>query len=169
MIPYGIEPLVEDLLIVLDKETELLELKRSQLAGLSGLLLRNDNEAVETLLEQIEQTETAQVLMARKLRTLRENLAGAFGLNANGFKLAWLIDQLPHAQALALSHRRRKVSEKVKEFRKQHMQTTILLTECSRITGMMLDSLTPSGSVVTYDAGGSDRWRVETGLLDMER
>jgi hypothetical protein len=121
------------------------------------------------LQEQLEQTEAAQVLMARSLQTLRETLAGAFGLNAKGFKLAWLIDQLPHPLALALSRSRQKVTEKVKEFRRQHIQTTILLTECSRITGMMLDSLTPSGSVVTYDAGGSDRWRAEAGLLDMER
>jgi len=169
MIPPGIEPVVEELMVVLDNETELLELKRSQLADLSDMLLRKDNEVVEALLEQIEQTEESQVLMAHRLHTLRETLARSFGCDAKGFNLSWLIDQLPHAQALALSRRRQQVSGKVREFRKQHMQTTILLTECSRITGMMLDSLTPSGSVVTYDAEGSDRWRVGAGLMDMER
>ena len=169
MNPHGVESVVEDLLVALDNETQLLELKRSQLAELSGMLLRNDNEAVEALLEQIEQTEQAQSQMARRLQGLRETLAGAFGCNAKGFKLAWLIDQLPHEQALALTHRRRQVTEKVNEFRKQHIQTTILLTECSRITGMMLDSLAPTSAVVTYDTEGSDRWRAEAGLLDMER
>ena len=169
MIPFGIEPVVEELLVVLDDETELLEVKRSQLADLSKTLLRNDNEAVEVLLGQIEQAEETQVLLAGRLQTLRETLAEAFGCDLKEFNLAWLIDRLPRPRALALIHQRQKVSGKVDEFRKQHMQTTILLTECSRITGMMLDSLTPSGAVVTYDADGSDRWRAEAGLLDMER
>jgi len=169
MIPPGIEPVVEELLVVLDDETELLEVKRSQLADLSKMLLRNDNETVEVLLRQIEQTEEIQVLLAGRLQTLRETLAGAFGRDLKEFNLSWLIARLPRPQALALIHRRQKVSGKVDEFRKQHIHTTILLTECSRITGMMLDSLTLSGAVVTYDAEGSDRWRAEAGLLDMER
>jgi flagellar biosynthesis/type III secretory pathway chaperone len=169
MTPPGIEPIVEDLLNVLDNETKLLELKRSQLADLSEKLLRNDNEAVETLLEQIESTEELQVLMAHRLQKLRQTLAGAFGRPADGFKLAWLIDQLPHAQAMALTASRQRVSEKVIEFRKQHLETTIFLRECSRITGMMLDTLAPSSSTTTYDAEGPDRWRAEAGLLDMER
>ena len=169
MIPSGTEPVVEELLVVLDDETELLEVKRSQLADLSKMLLRNDNEAVEVLLGQIERAEETQVLLARRLQTLRGTLAGAFGCKAKELNLSWLIARLPRAQALALIHRRQQVSDKVGEFRRQHMQTTIFLTECSRITGMMLDSLAPSGSVVTYDTEGSDRWRVEAGLLDMER
>jgi len=100
---------------------------------------------------------------------LRETLADAFACDPKEFKLSWLIARLPRPLALALTHRRQKVGGKVDEFRKQHMHTTILLTECARITGMMLDSLTPSGAVVTYDAEGSDRWRAEAGLLDMER
>ena len=169
MTPSGIEPVVEELIIVLDNETELLEVKRSQLADLSEMLMRTDNEAVEALLEQIEQTEEAQTLLARRLQTLRKTLADAFGCNMEEFNLSWLISRLPHEQSLALRHRRQQVGGKVREFHKQHMQTTILLTECSRITGMMLDSLTPSGSVVTYDAEGSERWRVGAGLLDTER
>ncbi|MCP4377246.1 MAG: hypothetical protein GY794_13855 [bacterium] len=169
MIPPGIEPIVEELLVVLDDETELLEVKRSQLADLSKMLLRSDNESVEVLLKQIEQAEETQLLLERRLQTLRETLAGAFGRQVSEFNLSWLITQLPRPRALTLIHRRQKLSCKVDEFRKQHMQTTILLTECSRITGLMLDSLSPSGTVITYGAEGSDRWRVGAGLMDMER
>ena len=169
MIPLGIEPVVEELLVVLDEEAALLELKRSQLVNLSTMLLHNDNEGVEVLLRHIEQAEKTQAMLAGRLQTLRETLAVAFGCNAEEFNLSWLIARLPHEQSLALIQRRQQVSDKLGQFRKQHMQTTILLTECSRLTGMMLDSLAPAGSVVTYDMEGSDRWRVESGLMDMER
>jgi hypothetical protein len=169
MMPLGIEPVIEDLLVVLDSEARLLETKRSQLAELSKKLLANDNEAVEVLLEKIERAEEAQTLLARRLQTLRETLAGAFGCDISDFNLAWLIARLPRSESLALTRKRRAVGEKVDAFRKQHLQTTILLTECSRITGMMLDRLAPAGAVVTYDADGSDRWRADAGMLDMER
>ena len=169
MIPLGIEPVIEDLLVVLDTQAGLLEARRSQLAELSEKLLRNDNEAVEALLGQIEGAEEAQAILARRLQALRQTLAGAFGCDAKDFNLSWLIGRLPRAQSLALTRRRQQVSEKVSEFRKQHMQTTILLTECSKITSMMLDRLAPAGAVVTYDADGSDRWRADAGMLDMER
>jgi hypothetical protein len=171
MIPPEIEPVIEELLVVLDDETELLELKRAQLADLSKILLRNDNEAAEALLKQIEEAQTAQVLLELRLQTLREILAGTFGCSSKEFNLSRLIDELPQEQADAVRHRRRQVACKVDEFRRQHLQTAILLAECSRITGMMLDSLLlpAGGAVVTYDTGGSDHWRAGTSLLDMER
>jgi len=169
MRPPEIEPVVEELLVVLDEETALLERKRAQLAELSKILLRNDNDAVETLLEKIECAQADQVLLEVRLRTIREILAGVFECSAKEFNLSRLIDELPSQQGDAVRSRRRKVAEKVKEFRKQHLQTAILLSECSRITGMMLDSLTPSGAVVTYDSEGTDRWRIDAGVLDMER
>lgn len=169
MIPAGIEPVVEDLLVVLDDEAALLEVKRSQLADLSTALLGNDNETVEVLLGQIEQAEETQTLLTARLHALRGTLAQAFDCKTSEFNLSWLIDRLPRRQSLALIHRRQTVSVKLGEFRKQHMQTTMFLAECSKITGMMLESLAPSGAVVTYDADGSDRWRVGAGLLDMER
>ena len=169
MIPPGIEPVIEELMAVLDTEAELLEVKRSQLDDLSGLLLRNDNEAVEELLEKIARAEEAQTLLADGLRTLRATLAQACGCDAKDFNLSWLIERLPYEQAQALKRRRELVGDRVRAFRRQHMKTTILLTECSRITGMMLDTLAPSSSVTTYGSEGSDRWRAGAGLLDMER
>jgi len=169
MIPPGIEPVVEELLAVLDDETELLELKRSQLAELSEALLRSDNGAVEALLPQIEQAQKVQVPLDLRLKTLRETLAGVFGCGSRELNLSRLIAELPQEQAMAVIRRRRQVARKADEFRGQHLRTTMLLAECSRITGMLLDSLLPVGeAVVTYDAEGRDRWRAGASLLDME-
>lgn len=170
MIRPGMETVVEELLAVLDDEMELLELKRSQLAELSEALLHSDNGAVEALLEQIEQAQKVQVPLDLRLKTLRETFAGALGCSSRELRLSRLIAELPQEQATAVTRRKRQVAHKVDQFRRQHLQTTMQLAECSRITGMLLDSLLPAGEVVvTYSAGGADHWRAGAGLLDMEQ
>lgn len=170
MIRPGIEPVVEELLAVLDEEMDLLDLKRSQLAQLSEALLRSDNQAVEDLLVRIEQAQKVQVTLDLRLKGLRETFAAALGCSERELNLSRLVAELPQEQAAAVTGRRRQVARKVEQFRRQHMQTTILLAECSRITGMLLDSLLPAGeAVVTYGAGGADHWRAGGGLLDMEQ
>jgi len=169
MTPFEIESTVDDLMAVLDDQAGLLDAKRAQLASLSEMLLRDDNEAIEAMLIEIERAEETQTLLARTLQALRRALAGGFGRDPSRFTLSWLIGRLSEPRSTELAARRSRISEKVREFRRQHLQTTVLLTECSRITGMMLDQLSPAGSVVTYDAEGSDRWRADAGILDMER
>ena len=169
MVLPQIEPAIDQLLSVLDDEVRLLELKQSQLEDLSTALLEHDDEAIEALLEGFEQSAQAQASVDSRLRALRETLADALGCGAKELKLSRLITELPLEQARAVDGRRRQIIDCVARFRSQHMHTTLLLVESSRITGMLLDGMLQTGdAVVTYGADGPDRWRSEIGLLNTE-
>ncbi len=170
MIARSTESLIDELLAVLDEEIELLELKRSQLADLSEALVTADDEIVEELLEQIEQTEQTQTAVDMRLKVVREALAGAFGYeDIKELRLSVLAVELPEAQASAVDDRRRRMAEQVGKLRRQHLQTAMLLVECSRVNRMMMECISPSGeTVATYDATGTNLWRSGAGLVDKE-
>ena len=80
-----------------------------------------------------------------------------------------LVDELPDAQASAVDYRRRQITEQVGKLRRQHLQTAMLLVECSRVNHMMMECLLPAGeTVATYDATGANLWRFGTSLVDKE-
>ncbi len=170
MIARRTESLIDELVVILDEEIELLELKRSQLADLSESLVAADDEAVEALLEQIEQVERTQTATDLKLETVRGALAGVFGYDdVKALRLSVLVAELPDAQALAVDDRRRRMAEQVGKLRRQHLQTAMLLVECSRINRKMMECILPAEeTVATYDATGTSLWRSGTSLVDKE-
>ena len=171
MISQSTEPLVGELLAVLDEHAELLELKRAQMQELSAVLMASDDSATEILLQRIEQVQRTETLLDARLASLRGALAGAFNCPAGEFKLARLIEELPADMGAAVETRRQRIVEGVQRFRRQHLETVMLLSECARVTTLLLDSILPAGeAVVTYGATGADhQWRPENGLLDMEQ
>ena len=170
MIVRSTESLIDELLAILDEEIELLEQKRSQLANLSEALVSTDDAATEALLKLIEQTEHTQTRVDLKLQGVRKTLAGVFGYDdAKALRLSVLVTELPDAQASAVNDRRERLAQQVGNLRRQHLQTAMLLIECSKVNRMMMECLLPAGeAVTTYDATGTNLWRNGVGLVDKE-
>jgi predicted nucleic acid-binding Zn-ribbon protein len=170
MIVRSTESLIDELLAVLDEEIELLEQKQSQLADLSDALVAVDDVATEALLKQIEQTERTQTMVDLKLQDVRKTLAGVLGYDdARALRLSVLVTKLPDAQASAVDDRRGRLAQQVGKLRRQHLQTAMLLIECSKVNRMMMECLLPAGeAVTTYDATGTNLWRNGAGLVDKE-
>lgn len=170
MIVRSTESLIDELLAILDEEIELLEQKRSQLANLSEALVSTDDAATEALLKLIERTEHTQTRVDLKLQDVRKTLAGVFGYDdAKALRLSVLVTELPDAQASAVNDRRERLAQQVGNLRRQHLQTAMLLIECSKVNRMMMECLLPAGeAVTTYDATGTNLWRNGAGLVDKE-
>ncbi len=170
MIVRSTESLIDELLAVLDEEIELLGQKQSQLADLSEALVSTDDAATETLIKLIEQTEYTQTRVDLKLQDVRKTLAGVFGYDdARALRLSVLVTELPDAQATAVNDRRERLAQQVGTLRRQHLQTAMLLIECSKVNRMMMECLLPAGeAVTTYDATGTNLWRNGVGLVDKE-
>ena len=148
---------------LLEEEASLLDLRRSQLASLCGAIIDRDEEAVERLLEQIERAQELQTVAIRRKLGERLNCPG------DEVKLSALIAALPQPQRAALAEQRQQIIELAERLQLEHMRTVMLLTECSRINRMLLESLFPdSQGVTTYSQAGSEPWRPEAGLVDAE-
>ena len=168
--------MIAELLDLLDEEIVLLDLRRRQLEALSGAIVLRDNDRLEGLLEEIEQTLEVQASVDGKLKALRGALAekltapGGAPFRAGEVRVSAVAERLEGEQRQALEKRQRQIVHLAGELRTQHLRTAILLTECGRINRMLLEAIFPhSQSVTTYSEGGSSSWRPDTGLVDAER
>ena len=169
MILPNMDSQIGELQDVLDEEIVLLERKCSQLAGLFKAMVDRDQETTETVLEQMEQSQEAQVSVDLRLGTIRRTLADALGCEARELKLSELVAVLPPGWAKATDDRRRRIVDLTVKLRREHLQTAMLLNECIRINRTLLASLFPAtDTVMTYSTDGSDIWRSESGLMDTE-
>jgi flagellar biosynthesis/type III secretory pathway chaperone len=155
---------------LLDEESRLLELRRSQLDSLCGAVVDRDDEAVGRLLEQIEQARALQTSADAKLQSVRGHLAKVLGVPPSGMRLSVLVDRLEGPVRYELARRRERIMDLAARLQREHLRAVMLLNECARINRLLLESLLPGAeTVTTYGRGGGRAdWRGGASLLDAE-
>ena len=159
-----------ELLAALDEEIRLLDLRRSQLEALSVAIVARDDARMEALLQQTQATAQMQADVDERLERTRRALAVGLGCPPDEMKLQRLTEMLHGRERAELESRRRRIVELAQRLRQQHLQTSVLLSECARINRLLLEALFPqSKGVDTYSNGGQERWWPETGVVNAER
>jgi flagellar biosynthesis/type III secretory pathway chaperone len=162
--------LAEQLSDVLDDQIRHLERRRMQLRSLTDSIVERDERGLESLLERIEQALNTQAELDRRLDAVRSGIADALLEKPDRVTLGGVVEALDEPQRGILADRRRRLIEAVEAFQQQHLHTSVLLLESVRINRMMLEAVFPgSRGLATYDPGGHDSWRPDTGLVDAER
>lgn len=160
---------VAELTELLDEEIALLTARLEQMELLSAAMVSLDDDAMEPVLERMERTQSQQQQTDNRLAQVRESLASLAGLPVRQMRLSRLVRELPEAMGRQVERRRDRLVELSDELRRHHLQTVLLLAESARINRLLLDTLFPASEpVTTYDTGGADQWRPDTGLVDTE-
>ncbi|MGC9453818.1 MAG: flagellar export chaperone FlgN [Phycisphaerae bacterium] len=158
-----------ELTAVLDEEIALLTTRMEQMELLSSAIVRRDDDAMEPLLEQMEQTQDRQHRTDARLAQVRESLASLAGIPARELRLWRLARELPDPSGGKIVRRRRRLVELSDELRRRHLRTVLLLAESARFNRLLLETMFPACEpVTTYGTGGADQWRPETGIVDTE-
>ena len=161
--------LVDELVKMLDREIDLLDLRCIQLAGLSRASIDRDDEGMESLLAEIENTQFRQESTDRELHSLRRGLADLLGWPISQTRLGVLTGALSGDRRDAVADRRRQIVALIAQLRRQHMSTSLVVAESARINRMLLESLCPqSRQVTTYGVRGESSWRGDSPLVDVE-
>jgi hypothetical protein len=161
---------VKELLTAMDSEIALLEERHSQFQQLYQAIIQRDDRRMESIFAQMTQIEARQEQTDRIIQLLRRRLAAELPCGAEEFRLSLLAAELGDDDRHELEGRRERIMALVKEVRREHLRTSMLLAECARINRLLLGELFPGQeSCVTYGAGGSDVWKGSSALLDTER
>jgi hypothetical protein len=165
----GVLALARELPALLDEQIALLTLKRSQLEALSTLLVQRDEDPMERLLAQMEQSQALQADTDLRLSALRSALADELGGPADSVRLGALLEYLPQGLRESVAFRREQIADLADQTRRQHLQTSLLLMECSRINRLLIEALFgQTRSCQTYDPSGAAAWQSDAGLVDAE-
>jgi flagellar biosynthesis/type III secretory pathway chaperone len=136
---------------------------------MTAAIVEHDNDRLEDVLEEMQQTLRIQDARDGELLAAREVLAKAFSCAARKMTLSSLMESLPAGRQSELDERRRRIGLLAGQLRNRHQHAAWVVVESARINRMLLDRLFPdAGAVTVYEPGGRNQWRTGPGLVDAE-
>jgi hypothetical protein len=159
---------VDELLIVLDSQSEDIRRNLSVLERMRACMIKRDNTQLCRLLEQIQAEGEVQKNAQSKRQLLKERLSQLLGCGAEKVTLTKLMTVLTGPKRELVEQRRNQLRELIGQLKKEYQVTTLLLSEFSRFNELLLKALFKNNatSVVTYDVAGVTKADYETALVN---
>jgi len=165
-----IEEKIDELLAVLDKDIEQINANLSRLDELRRYVIKRDDISLSRLLERIR-TETddySQNESARQL--LRKELASVLGCSFKQMTLSRLQESVYGEKQVQINSRKTTLRALAEKLRKEHLSTTLLLSDCARFNSMLLRNVFnfPRVDTIEYTSRGSRKHRTDTTFINMK-
>ena len=163
-----LELLVDELVVVLDKDIMQVELTLERLDSLRGAVIRRDEDGLRQLLETIQTEGTEYKGVESRREEIRGRLAIILGCDFEAMNLSALCSVLEGERERAVYSRREVLLTLTDKLRMEHSCTMILLRECSRLNKTMLKGMFGRGDEsVTYTSRGNAQWEIQNEMVNM--
>jgi hypothetical protein len=160
---------VAALVDVLDEDIRHVEATLVQLDTLRGLLIKRDDRALETLLEEIHMRGEAYAATEYRRQELRRELAAELGRSEKDLTLSELLAQLTGPDRTALAERQKRLKVLIGQLKREHTLTSLLISDCAKFNRSLLHVFFgPAGKTGTmYSSTGAAQHPIGTALLNM--
>jgi hypothetical protein len=169
--PQSVNPAkVDELLVILDKDTQHIQESLSRLNELRSLVIKRDDAALGKLLECIQSESDSYRSHELKRRSIREGLATALDCDLKQMTLSRLEEVLPEEKKAQVSERKDKLRLLIEELKKEYLNTTMLLSDCGRFNSLLLKSILGLGKtgMVYYNSNGAAKRQTDTAFVNLE-
>jgi len=165
-----IEDKVDQLLTVLDRDIEHIRDTLLRLNELCSLVVRRDEASLHKLLESIQSNSNSYKENEQKRRLLREELAMASDCSFEQMTLSRLEAGLSGERKAKVTQRKTELQTLAGELQKEHLSTTMLLSECARFNSMLLRSMLHVGraGTITYNPNGSAERQSSSAFVNLQ-
>ena len=165
-----IEGKVDELLTVLDKDIQHIQESLSKLNELRSLVIKRDDVALGKLLESIQTEMDRNLRHELKRQSIRKELASALGCGFEQMTLSTLEAGLPNEKKEQVTRRKAKLKSLIKELKKEHLSTALLLSECARFNRMLLKGVFNLGNTGTvyYGSNGATRQQNDMAFVNLQ-
>jgi len=165
-----IEEKIDELLACLETDVRHMQESLSYLNELRGLVIKRDDVALGRLLESIRTRSDSFAGHERKRQSKRKELANMLGCKLEQITLSELATRVPQGARERVSAMQAKLRSLAEELKKEHMSTSMLLSECARFNGLLLRSVFDLGrtGAVYYNSNGATKRHVDTALMNLE-
>lgn len=166
----GIEDKVDTLLVCLEKDIEHLQESLSRLKELRRLVIKRDDVALGRLLEKIQAEEDIYKSHELNRQSIQKELAMAYGCDYEQMTLSALEVKLPQTRKNQVVQTKTKLKSVIEEFKKEHLSTALLLSECARFNNLILRSIFDlrKEEVVSYNANGIKKRQTDMALINVQ-
>ena len=164
-----IDDTIDELLAVLDKDIEQLQLSVDRLNELRILIVKRDDKSLHRLLTAIRTDSEEYRHNESKRQATRAQLAALLGCSLQQMTLSKLQAIAPDENGARISETAEKLRSLSSSLKKQHAATALLLADCARFNRQLLQCILnrSHGGEVTYTASGSARRQVDAGFMNL--
>jgi len=166
----AVQDKVNELLAVLDKDIQHIQDSLSWLNELRSLVIKRDDAALSKLLQSIRAQSDSYVSNEQQRQSLRKDLANALGCrvdpvreprledsglqekSSNGVEqvtLSRLASILPEEKKAQVIDIKTKLRALVEQLKKEHLSTSLLLSDCARFNNLLLRAVFDLGKTGT--------------------
>ena len=165
-----IENKIDELLLCLDKDIEHVRESLALLNELRSLVIKRDDASLGRLLESIQTESDTYKNQELKRHSIRRELALALGCGSEQVTLSKLEAVLPEEEKAQVAERKAELKALIKELKKEHLSTALLLSECARFNRLLLKSILNFGKTGTvyYDSDGSTKQQSDTAFVNLQ-
>lgn len=168
--PIEIRIKVDQLLVILEAQTQRMQTNLARLDELRALVVKRDETSLRKLLNIIQSESGDFNGDELKRELLRTELASIFGCDRRQLTLSRLADELSGERRDKLIETRTALQKLGQKLKNEYLSTMMLLSECARFNRTLLNNvlnLGQSGSV-TYNSNGSTERRGRTAFVNLQ-
>jgi translation elongation factor EF-G len=164
-----IENKIDKLLTCLDKDSQHIQESLSQLNKLRSYVIKRDDSGLNKLLKLIQVEMSSYRNHESKRQTIRKELANALGCNTEQITLSALEARLPKGKKDQIVKKKAKLISLIKELKKEHLSTILLLSECARFNNLLLKSIFDLGKTGTvyYNSNGATKQQTDMAFVNL--
>jgi hypothetical protein len=165
-----IEDKVDKLLTCLEKDSQHLQESLSQLNKLRSYVIKRDDTGLSQLLKIIQAETSSFRNHELNRQTIRKELANAIGCNTEQMTLSALESHLPKGKKDQIIKKKAKLMSLIKELKKEHLSTILLLSECARFNNLLLKSIFDLGKTGTvyYNSNGTTKQQTDMAFVNLQ-
>jgi len=166
----SIEDKVDELLLVLDEDIRHIQQSLSRLNELRSLVIKRDDVALGKLLELIQGESEGYRSHELKRQSIRKELASALGFGLAQMTLSTLEASLPKGKKEQVTEKKAKLKSLIKELKKEHLSTALLLSDCARFNRMLLKGVFNLGNTRTvyYGSNGAAKQQSDMAFVNLQ-
>jgi hypothetical protein len=166
----SIEDKVDELLLVLDEDIRHIQQSLSRLNELRSLIIKRDDAALGKLLELIRSESEGYRSHELKRQSIRKELASVLGCGPAQMTLSALETSLPKEKKGQVTEKKAKLQSLIKELKKEHLSTALLLSDCARFNRMLLKGVFNLGNTRTvyYGSNGATKQQSDMAFVNLQ-
>lgn len=167
---FGLEEKIDELLVVLDEDIRNVRESLSRLDELRGLVVKRDEPALAGLLETIRGEADSYRSCELKRQSMRKELGVILGCEVEQVTLSRFEGILAGEKKAQVAKRKAELRSLTGKLKKEHLKTTMLLSDCARFNGALLRGVLELGrtGAITYTSAGSTQAQAETGFVNLQ-
>jgi flagellar biosynthesis/type III secretory pathway chaperone len=166
----GMEDRVDELISVLDGDIRHARRALSRLDELRSLLVKRDQTGLGRLLETIRDESDNYSANESRRQSIRTEFAAALDCGVSDMTLSRLEAVLPGEKRIQVAQRKAELRSLTERLRKEHLKTTMLLSDCARFNSELLRGILELGKTgaITYSSDGAAKHQSDSVFVSFE-